>query len=153
MYLDSEQGYLDIDWFFTDNQEIGCVASCGGKLPVSIANLNDEESENLWSYICNLPETTEYVINPLLLDILEKRGSKITDNYLKDFIFYSKRGIYSFDKTIFCDFLDLRYHLVAKPQRPLLLNELPIDIRCIIAKSPYCSTIRNTVSLFTNQIK
>jgi hypothetical protein len=36
MFTNADQESLDIDWFFTNNQDITFVASGGGQLPQSV---------------------------------------------------------------------------------------------------------------------
>lgn len=127
MYTEIEQQTLDIDWFFTDDNEIAFVASAGGKLPKAIAELGDENGL-LSSYFRNLPNISEVVINPQLEDILQN----VDEKYLSDFINMSKKGLYSFDKTVLNDFSDYSYHLVAKPIAPITLNDLSANILDII---------------------
>ncbi|WP_042722328.1 hypothetical protein [Flavobacterium sp. B17] len=130
MYTEIEQQSLDIDWFFTDNNEIAFVASAGGKLPETIAELG-EENGILSSYFRNLPEISEIIINPQLKDIIPNAN----ESYLSDFINMAKKGIYAFDKTVLNNFLDSNYHLVASPKVPLKLKDLSPDIKEVILKA------------------
>lgn len=123
MYTEIEQQSLDIDWFFTDNNEIAFVASAGGKLPEAIAKL-EEENEILSSFFRNLPEISDVIISPELKNILPD----VNDTYLSDFINMAKKGIYAFDKTVLNNFLNSNYHLVAIPTIPLKLKDLSPDI-------------------------
>lgn len=124
MITEIEQETSDINWFFVSGDKIGFVASGAGKLPDSIAKL-DEKLEMLWSYFKELPETSEVVINTELIAI---KNTVITNNYLEDFIYMAKRGLYTFDKTVVNNFRDTNYHLVAKPTKPLSLDTLPEEI-------------------------
>lgn len=140
MYTDIEQQILDIDWFFTDGKKIAFVASAGGKLPNSIAGLGDENSL-LSSYFRNLPEISDVIINPQLEEILQN----IDTAYLSDFVYMSRKGFYSFDKTRLNDFLDTHYHLVAKPSNPLNLSSLPKEILETLLKTRYCNELENNI--------
>lgn len=44
----------------------------------------------------------------------------------------AKRGLCAFDKTLFNDFEDSNFHLVASPLDPLLINQLPLNIQDLI---------------------
>lgn len=131
MYTEIEQQTLDIDWFFTDNENIAFVASAGGKLPDTIANLDMDHQLSV--YFRNLPEVSEVIINPELETILQK----VDDNYLSDFVGIAKKGLYAFDKTVLNNFSDPYYHLVASPKNPLILEDLPEGIKNIIKKTKY----------------
>lgn len=133
MFTDIQQQTLDIDWFFIAEDKIGFVASAGGKLPESVAIL-DEKIGIISSYFRNLPEITTVVINDKLEEI---KNTSINENYLGDFLFMAKRGLYAFDKSLLNNFSDLTYHLVAKPKKPLSLKELPNDIFDLIKKTTY----------------
>ena len=136
MLNEIEQQSLDIDWFFTNNHQIAFVASGGGRLPNSIVNLS--ESRLLSSFFRRLPVTSDVVINPLLNNI---KGFVANDQYLSDFIYMAKRGLFSFDKSVLNDFLDCNYHLVAKPIISLNLELIPDDIKAVLMKSQYVGNI------------
>lgn len=127
MFTQIEQEISDIDWFFTDNNNVAFVASAGGKLPIRVA-----ESENynlLSSYFRSLPEKSEVLINNNLSKIL---GNEIDERYLSDFIFMAKKGLYCYDKSVLNNFFDTKYHLVAKPVNPIKKENLPKDILEVI---------------------
>jgi hypothetical protein len=125
MISEIEQQTLDIDWFFTDGDQIGFVASGGGKLPESISLL-DENNQSLVSFFRNLPEICDFNLNTELNSIL---NSNVSEEYLNDFIYIAKRGIYAFDKTILNDFSETNYHLVAKPTKSISIMNLPDEIK------------------------
>lgn len=135
MFTETQQQTLDIDWFFIAEDKIGFVASAGGRLPESVAIL-DKKIEILSSYFRNLPEITTVRIHGKLEEI-----KKIDENYLADFVFMAKRGLYAFDKLILNNFSDLKYHLVAQPVAYLSLKELPSEIIDLIHKTVYAGTI------------
>jgi hypothetical protein len=64
MISEIDQETSDIDWFFTDGEMIGFVASGGGRLPNSISRKSIEEIELLADYFRRLPQTGEIDINP-----------------------------------------------------------------------------------------
>lgn len=138
MLTEIRQQTLDIDWFFVSDNAIGCVASGGGKLPESVAFLNDE----IWtitSYFRNLPEKTSIIINEELEKI---KGAALTDNYLSDFVYMAKRGLFAFDKSNLNNFLDSKYHLVTRPVEPIELEKLSVEIQELINKTNYKGNIR-----------
>ncbi|WP_390456100.1 hypothetical protein, partial [Chryseobacterium sp. Alg-005] len=136
MYTEIEQQTLDIDWFFTDNEDIAFVASAGGKLPETIAKL--DKDNGLSKYFRDLSEVSEVIINPSLEFIIQK----VDDNYLSDFLSMAKKGLYTFDKTILNNFSDTSYHLVASPKTPLKMKDLPENILKLLIKTQYNNDIR-----------
>ena len=138
MYTEIEQQSLDIDWFFTGNNEIAFVASAGGKLPETIAELG-EKNGILSSYFRNLPEISDVIINPELKSILPD----VNETYLSDFINMAKKGIYAFDKTVLNNFLDSNYHLVASPKNPLKLKDLSPDVIEVILKAQFTNELKD----------
>jgi hypothetical protein len=132
MISEIEQSTLDIDWFFTDNNKIGFVASAGGRLPKSVAKSKDN-IELLSNYFRGLSPTTDIKVNPKLKEFMPHRD--INENYLSDFIYMAERGLYSFDKISLNNFNDDGYYLVASPVVGLTINDLPIEISNIIAQT------------------
>ena len=132
MLTEIEQQGLDINWFFTNNNEIAFVASAGGKVPLSIAK-SIENNNIILDYFKNLPVISEVILNPRLDSIIPD----FDEEYLEDFIYFSKRGLLSFDKTVLNNFSDTTYHLVAKPTRTFKINALPSGIRDLLLKTFY----------------
>lgn len=141
MLTENEQQGLDIDWFFTNNEEVAFVASGGGRLPQSIAK-SAENNKLLASFFRGLPITSAVEINPDLNKVIT---TIIDDRYLADFIYMAKKGLFSFDKTVLNSFLESRYHLVAKPVSPLKFSKLPSEIRDILIASKYDGNIDSII--------
>lgn len=111
----------DLDLFLTDSTwgKIH-LATAGGHVRDKIYN----DPEHLETKI-NLQKSTnfnyEYKLNPNLDEILKLGDREMNfrkfdkDMYLRDFIFYAKKGYLSFDKTYVNKPLDFHYHLVAYP--------------------------------------
>lgn len=148
MISEIEQETLDIDWFFVSGNKIGFVASGAGKLPETVANL-DEKLALLSNFFRNLPETSGVEINEMLESI---KGTNLSDAYLDSFIYFAKRGLYAFDKTFLNDFLDTDYHLVAKPNKPIFFNILPKNIAELIRGAIYVEDIEG-VTIDVKKIK
>jgi hypothetical protein len=137
MYIETDQQTLDIDWFFTDGKHIGFVASGAGKLSETVAG-SAEDNKQLVSYVRSLPKTSDIIVNPFLDDLLtEISRSGANDRYLKDFIYFTQKGLFSFDKTNLNNFTDHHYHLVTTPVNPLEISNLPQDILDILIKTKY----------------
>jgi len=132
MFTEIEQETLDIDWFFTNGDLIGHVASGGAKLPASVAG-SKENIKLLFSFFTKLPGKCGLIVNPDLKHVIDD----INDDYLSPFIEMAKKGIYSYDRTNFNNFGGSEYHLVASPAEPIKFGELPGDIQQILAMSKY----------------
>ncbi|MBK1895594.1 hypothetical protein [Chryseobacterium paridis] len=147
MITEMDQLGMDIDWFLTDGKHIGFMASGGGKLPDSVAK-SIENHERLVSYFRGLPEISDFVVSPELDGVLIKiSGTKSNERYLKDYVSITKRGLYSFDKTLVNNFIDGQYHLVASPIKPLNINELPADILEILLETQYSDKLNSILKL------
>ncbi|WP_449386944.1 hypothetical protein [Chryseobacterium lineare] len=147
-----EQQTMDVDWFITDSEHIGFMASAGGKLPESVAR-SKENNEILYGFFRSLPEISEVVINPKLDSILIKIfGSGVNKRYLEDYVFMTKKGLYSFDKTYPNNFSDPHYHLVASPEIPLKLKKLPQNIVDILGQTCYNNNLVNVDKINISEI-
>ncbi len=147
MYTEIEQQTLDIDWFFTDENHIGFIASGAGKLPEAVAK-SSENNEKLISYFRGLPEISDVVINPELDSLLVKIfGNGADERYLQDFVSMTKKGLYTFDKTHLNNFLNDDYHLIASPMKPLTLKDLPQNILDILMQTKYPDNINSAINI------
>lgn len=147
MITEIEQETLDIDWFLTDGKYIGFMASAGGKLPDSVAK-SAENNKKLVSYFRSQPEISGCLISTELDAVLTKKfGSGTDDRYLEDYLSMTKKGLYSFDKTNFNNFLDGQYHLVASPLNPLTVNDLPKEIVEILMETKCSDSINKVMNL------
>ena len=145
MLTENEQRGLDIDWFFTNNEDVAFVASGVGRLPQSVAK-SAENNKLLASFFRGLPITSEVEINPNLNKIIT---TIIDDRYLADFVYMAQKGLFSFDKTVLNSFSESRYHLVAKPISPLKFSQLPPEIRGILMASKYDGNIDSIIDSYT----
>ncbi|RXM64843.1 hypothetical protein [Chryseobacterium sp. CH25] len=112
----------DLDLFFTDPLW-GKVhlATAGGHVRDEIFNdpQHVETKMNLRKSTCTADY--DYLVNPNLDRILRLEDREFDfkkfdkDMYLRDFIFYAKKGYFSFDKTYINNPLDFHYHIVAYP--------------------------------------
>lgn len=143
MFTEIQQQTLDIDWFFTNNEYVGFVASGGGKLPNSAAKSSDN-NELIGAFFSPLPATSKVVINPNLNNIISAFAD---ERYLADFVNMAGKGLFAFDKTVLNNFSDPQYHLVAWPSTPLKFIDLPIEIRNIIFQTKLNGEIRMTLDI------
>ena len=131
MYTDIQQETLDISWFFTDNEDLGFVASGGGKLPASVTQ-SANNNELIGFFFKSLPASSNIVINPNLNNII---SSSADERYLAYFINMAEKGLFAFDKTVSNRFSNPQYHLVAGPVTPLKFADLPFKIKDIISQT------------------
>jgi hypothetical protein len=132
MILEAEQSYSDFNWFFTDNKNIGAVASAGGRLPESVRR-SKTNLQLLTSYFEELPFISDAIVNPKLKEYMSQREFDEID--LTNFIFWAERGLYSFDKTLPGTFSDNRYHLIVGPVVALTIADLPLEISNILSQT------------------
>ncbi|TFF35967.1 hypothetical protein [Mucilaginibacter psychrotolerans] len=142
MITEIEQQTSDIDWFFTDGENIAFVASGGGKLPSSVSS-SKHDTELLADYFWNDEIRSEFIINPSLKEIV----GKADDLYLSDFVTMACKGLFAFDRTVLNHFADLNYHLVAVPTIPLKLSDLPSAIAAIVIKTKIKGTVDRDFNL------
>lgn len=111
----------DLDLFLT-NPLWGKIhlATAGGYVRNEI--LNDPEHLEIKKNLQKSISTDyEYKLNPNLDKFIKLGNPKLDfkkfnrETYLRDFIFYAKKGYFSFDKTYVNKPLDFHYHLVAYP--------------------------------------
>src|SRR5258708_4744936 len=140
-----EQETLDIEWFFINDDNVGCVLSGAGKLPESV-DKSEENNEQLYLYFKMLPERSGIIINPSFNKIIDIRRNK---EYVTHFVKMAKKGLFSFDKTTMNNFLDPHYHLVAKPIDPLRLVELPSEILELLMETKYNGELGTTLDIST----
>lgn len=134
-YSQIDQQTSDIDWFFTENEHIAFVASGAGILPTVVAS-SKNNTEMIAAYFQNLPFTSEAIINADADCILSNTGQQSKKKeYYNYFVTMAKRGLFAFDKTIFNNFSDPLYHLVAIPTKPLYLEDITEKIRDILLDS------------------
>ncbi|SRR5260221_11868909 len=142
MITEIEQPTLDIDWFFTNNEEIAFLASGGGKLPSSVAK-SSENLKVLSSFFEDLTEKSDIILNPNL----NKRIGNSDEMYLDSFLSMAKKGLFSYDRTILNNFSDTNYHLVAQPVSPLKIHELPQEIAEMLMEIKYSGSMEATLDI------
>ncbi|MDF7813463.1 hypothetical protein [Hymenobacter sp. YC55] len=132
-----DQEDADIDWFATDgNGHVIHVASGGGILPESVA-ASQEVLLELHQYFLMLPE----------LEVAEVvSGAEEASSY-RSVGRYARRGLFSFEKTHLHERADTRYHLVARPLRPLLVAELPKNIAQLLTRTLLPGIVAELVQL------
>lgn len=130
------QEVIDIDWYALDDEGVIMhFASGGGELPQTVSGYK-EDTDKLAEFFRSLPiNEIKVFINPQIDKIVEFNSNKERERYLQDFISMSKRGLYSYDKTIPSNFSHKEYHLVSYPEKLLLLDSIPKDIRNVLNRT------------------
>ena len=129
-----EDSGWDHDWFAVDiNDYLIHCASGGGFLPEPVA-VSKENLSILKKFFNTLPELLTDEEIPLTSAALSDSSS---------FLYYARRGFYSFDKTDLNNPEDPFYHLIARPPRATLLTNLPVDIAALVALIRFPSTVVN----------
>lgn len=114
---------FDLDLFFSVSFFKVHLASAGGLVPDKI--FFDSSHHDFRKRINNIENKYEfeYRLNPELDKIIQSKfisqgideKSFNRESYLRDFVHYAKKGIFSFDRTNISNPSDLRFHLVAYP--------------------------------------
>ncbi|WP_323136754.1 hypothetical protein [Chryseobacterium fluminis] len=91
-----------------------------------------EKSVNTPKIKCRF-QTNDAVMKSVYLALKEASGAD--ERYLRDFIYFTQRGLYSFDKTHLNNFTDNLYHLVTTPVKPLEVTDLSPDILDILTQT------------------
>jgi hypothetical protein len=144
-----EQETSDIDWFFTNGEEVGFVASGGGKLPNSVSNKSIDEMALVATYFRDLPQKSGVTISPNLKGLILPGTDE--KQYLSYFIEMAEKGLFSFDKTVLNRFSDTNYHLVAEPLSPLKLDDLPLKIAKVLAETKSQGAIETSLNIISFQ--
>jgi hypothetical protein len=133
-----EEGRLDLDWFALDAQgAVGHFTTGGcGALPRSVA-ASWEDVEAARAYLLALPETTSAIVNPnrpatipLFPSVRPEPAAQ-----LRPWTATAARGMYAYDYIEDRKRRPRPYLLVARPQLPLTADELPPDVREILART------------------
>lgn len=134
--------WYDIDWFAADpDGYLVHFTSGGGRLPVSVVAVTEDERHYLCEYFESLPVlTTEVYPNED-----DAHNSDHSDEY-------AARGLFSFDKTDLHSFIDMRYHLIAVPGRALRLADLPADVAASVARTRLPFSVIGLTSIDTSVI-
>jgi len=138
MITDIEQETNDFDWFFTDGNAVGHVASGGGKLPPSVAR-SVNGLNILQNYFNGLPTNSDVIVN------IQSRTTN--DDHLMSFADMAKKGLYSFDKTHLGKPYDTAYHLIAKPGQAIQFKTLPEEIKEILINSRYIDSFGSIIDV------
>ena len=139
MITEIEQETSDIAWFFTNGNEIGFVASGGGKLPNSISNKSIDEIELLAHYFEALPPITDVIVNPEVKNFITPGTNR--NGYISYFSEMSKKGLFAFDKAVMNKFSDTNYHLVTQPTSSLNIHNLPTEILNLLIQTSITGNI------------
>ena len=137
MIRPEEEADLDLDWFALDSQgHVGHFTTGGcGALPRSAAA--GEDLEKVRDYFRALPEIGASVLNRdrlsgIRLHPFDKAEPRESVRYWAD---SAARGLFAYD------YLEDRrrrprpYWVVARPEVPLVADELPPDVRAVVGRT------------------
>jgi hypothetical protein len=147
---DIDEEVTDIDWFALDQEGfIGHFASGGfGGLPRSVA-ASKEDLEKVFSYFKNQPlNATAASPSSKALASVATKDEKGKAKFFKSYLEMASRGLYSFNFVIIGK-RPAPYYLVARPAKPLHVNDLPDAIKTILRRTilPVIFTIDEGVSV------
>ena len=119
---DSISTLYDLDLFFQCGEFTSHCATAGGFVPDNII-MNPRHAQIRASLLTDESLEFKYRINPALDKILAikydnqgvNESSFDRNSYVQDFIFFAKKGCFSFDRTYIIDPFRSEYHLVAYP--------------------------------------
>ena len=135
-----DQEAADIDWFAMDDAgHIIHFASAGGTLPESVA-ASQEALLELHKYFLTVAETAP--TGAIRIEIQDTKGADY-----QSFVRYALRGLFSFDKMLLNDHSDTRYHLVARPLRPLTVAELPTPLVELLSRTRLPGSVAEQTAL------
>lgn len=137
----------DWDWFAVDTDgSIGHFTSAGQQaLPKSVKRDRESALRLMEYFLKEAPKSVSYTVHPEA----EKRSGGWRNEfernrYLNSFVNMAATGLFSHDTEMYGR--DTGYFLIGVPQHPLLIHELPPEIRdlltrtqstCSFGQSPY----------------
>jgi hypothetical protein len=133
---DEEEFTRDWDWYAVDEcGAIGHFTTAGfRRLPLAIKS-DFEAAERCSKYFFDeAAVTTAYSVSgDLVNEVGNFKDDKERQHYLRSFVQMAERGLFSFDtKPLIA--VPGRYYLVASPENPLHINELPSDIAGLVCR-------------------
>ena len=129
MYSEEIIDTSDIDWFACDaDGRIATFATAAQAFLPLAAHESIADHEMLFDYFVSLPEVSKVSLCEAHLPVFKTTMQRT--RYLESFYDMAKRGLISYDS----EYIDRRpggdcnYKLIAYPETPLLLSDLPDDI-------------------------
>lgn len=143
-----EQNSYDFDWFAVDSEGyLAHFASGGCSLPKSIGEFFDSISIMMLAEdVQSINDSSEFVINPELTNLKELNDENSLKNYVRTFVAYARKGLYSYDTAQPARLHNKEYHLIASPVNRLNINALPQSISRLI-KTSYLGKFKNAVTI------
>ena len=133
---DVEEEITDLDWFAPDKEgAIGHFTTGGfGVLPRSVAS-SKEDLERVSKYFNSLPPNRGApILSAKAKEIIATKDEKARTAYLQDYLKAASRGLYSFNYQ-HIGRRPAPYFLVAIPERPLYVTDLPLDIQEVLKRT------------------
>jgi len=132
---ETEEFARDWDWFAVDAAgNIGHFTTAGLRaLPESVRS-DREGAELLLSYFEATESKTGFSVRPEAKTDSGGWGLGGQERYLKSFAEMSGKGLFSYD-TQMLHGPEAQYYLVTRPDRPLVMTDLPEEIRSLLART------------------
>ena len=133
----------DWDWFAVDpSGAIGHFTSAGmRKLPISV-KADNEAALRLIEYFASAPKKSEYVVSDEA--DLDSKNVKDRKWYLRSFVAMATVGLFSYNTYV--DRRSTEYFLVARPNSPLHVDEVPSEIGELLRRT-------KSVRLFADSLR
>jgi hypothetical protein len=154
---DLEQETLDLDWFGVDPSGAIARFATGGRgfFPDSVI-ASKEELMVLTDYfkyeLCASCEAQiSNNIDSQLKGRLPDKSSKSKQTYLRDYCNIAQKGLYSFD-LIDRPVRPTGYFLVARPELPIRIANLPTEIQIILKKTRILVALRDIEVIEKNDV-
>lgn len=138
-----EELSLDWDWFACDeNGHIGHFTTAGFRsLPSSVKNDREAVIE-LTKHLLERNETSKFSLSATI-EAGRFKDKAAQERYLRSFVAAARRGLFSYDTELIRG-RAAEYYLVARPDTPLTIGELPADIRTLLTKTQATVSFHNT---------
>jgi hypothetical protein len=144
---DVDERMIDWDWYACDLRGcIGHFTSAGLRLLPRTVKADRDRAEKLIRFFTGLDRASAYVVRDgVEADAGGWESSARREQYLKSFVATGSRGLFSYD-TQMLHSRSASYYLVVRPERPLTIDELPLEVQSLIqitrmplvfADSPY----------------
>jgi hypothetical protein len=130
----NEQSERDWDWYASDQEGmIGHFATAGCRsLPRSVKQDRDAALRLIHYFDVEAPKSTSYIVRPgAEADEGGWKDDLTREQCLKSFVDMASAGLFSYDTFLV---QPDSYYLVALPDKPIYINQLPEEIRSLVIK-------------------
>lgn len=127
----------DIMWFATDNQGniFECTSAGCGNVPEYVCKSREETEALITYFTTKAPKVTKSHL------LISADGSDL----VADVSDLASKGIYCFDITDYDH--DDKYSLVARPEKPINISDLPQDVQSLLSDHLYNGDVSKETSI------